>query len=569
MVCRSPLLALVWVSIHDPISRAVFDPTMTHANTPNPLASDPLDVLIIGAGFNGIYQLHRLRELGFSVKIFEAGADLGGIWHWNCYPGARVDSHVPNYEFSMEELWRDWTWTERFPAWSELRRYFKHVDDKLDLKRDIRFNTRVTGAHFDVTQQLWRVQDETGNEATARFLIPCLGFAAKAYIPELPGLGSFAGPCVHTAHWPQQGLELQGRRVGVIGTGASGVQVIQEAAKVVAHLTVFQRTPMLALPMQQKRYDKATMDIIKQDYPAMLQRRAISATTYHDIVADRRSALEVSPEERNVIFEAAWERGGFHFWAGTFSDILSNKDANRLAYTFWRDKTQARLRDHSLFETLAPTEPLHPFGAKRPSLEQGYYEVFNQDNVTLVDLRKSPISAVDANGVQTTAAFHDLDVLILATGFDASTGGFKAIDLRGSQGNTLNDLWSDGVRTHLGMAMPGFPNLLMLYGPQSPTAFCNGPTCAELQGDWVVDCLRYLRQHGYRRIEATTEATESWTRQMREEFKDSLFSIADSWYMGANIPGKKRELLYYANTQKYLAQCKASATNGYAGFRLT
>jgi cation diffusion facilitator CzcD-associated flavoprotein CzcO len=542
---------------------------LTHAGAHNPIADDTLDVLIIGAGFNGIYQLYQLRKLGFSVRIFEAGADLGGIWHWNCYPGARVDSHVPNYEFSMQELWRDWYWTERFPAWSELRRYFKYVDDKLDLKRDIRFNTRVTSARFDADRQVWRIQNEDGSVAVARFLIPCLGFAAKAYVPAINGLDSFSGPCVHTAHWPQQGLELQGRRVGVIGTGASGVQVIQEAAKVAAHLTVFQRTPMLALPMQQKRYDKAAMDVMKQDYAAMLERRAISATTYHDIVADKRSALEVTPQERNAVFEAAWERGGFHFWAGTFSDILANKDANRLAYNFWRDKTRARLLDDSLIDSLAPTEPPHPFGAKRPSLEQGYYEVFNQDNVTLVDLRKSPISTVTANGMQTTTAFYDLDVLILATGFDASTGGFKAIDLRGPQGNSLSELWSDGVQTHLGMAMPGFPNLLMLYGPQSPTAFCNGPTCAELQGEWVVDCLRYLREHGYQRIEATPEATEAWTRQMSEEFKDSLFSTADSWYMGANIPGKKRELLYYANTQKYLALCRHSASMGYAGFTLS
>lgn len=543
--------------------------SVTQSASPQATASDPLDVLIIGAGFNGIYQLHRLRQLGFTVRIFEAGADLGGIWHWNCYPGARVDSHVPNYEFSMEELWRDWYWTERFPSWSELRRYFRYVDDKLDLRRDIRFNTRVTKARFDASQQLWQVQSQDGTEAFAHFLIPCLGFAAKAYIPEIRGLGSFSGPCVHTAHWPQQGLEMQGRRVGVIGTGASGVQVIQEAARVAAHLTVFQRTPMLALPMQQKRYDRAAMDLMKQDYPALFERRAISATSYHDIVADPRSALDVSPEERNAVFEAAWERGGFHFWAGTFRDVLSNQDANLFAYHFWRDRTRARLRNENLAETLAPVEPPHAFGAKRPSLEQGYYEVFNQDNVTLVDLRIDPVSKVSAHGIQTAAAFHDLEVLILATGFDASTGGFKAIDLRGTRANTLSDLWSDGVQTHLGMAMPGFPNLLMLYGPQSPTAFCNGPTCAEQQGDWVIECLSYLRERGYRMIEATPEATETWTRQMAEEFQDSLFNTADSWYVGANVPGKPRELLYYANTQKYLALCRESAAKGYAGFRLS
>lgn len=541
---------------------------MNTVTTARASAERILDALVIGAGFNGIYQLHRLREQGFKVQVFDAAADLGGIWHWNCYPGARVDSHVPNYEFSLEAVWRDWYWTERFPSWSELRRYFQHVDRVLDLRRDIRFGTRVTAAHWDAERSLWQVHTADGAVTLARFLIPCLGFASSAYVPDYPGLASFAGASSHTAHWPQQGMELQGRRVGVVGTGASGVQVIQEAAKVAAHVTVFQRTPMLALPMQQQRLDVPGQDAAKRDYPAIFERRAMSATTYFDIVADRRSALEVTDAEREAVFEAAWQRGGFHFWAGTFSDVLANEEANLLAYRFWRDRTRARIRDPRIAEQLAPTHPPHPFGAKRPSLEQGYYEAFNQDNVKLVDLRATPIHEIVPEGVRTAAGVHALDVLVLATGFDASTGGFAQIDLRGTHGRRLGDAWAQGVETYLGMAVPGFPNMLMLYGPQSPTAFCNGPTCAELQGDWVVECLAHLRARGVRTIEADSDAARAWTKHMAEEFQHSLLLRADSWYMGANVPGKRRELLYYANTHKYLAVCRERAAAGYAGFAL-
>ncbi len=528
-----------------------------------------LDALIIGAGFNGAYQLYRLREAGFKVKVVEAGSELGGIWYWNCYPGARVDSHVPNYEFSMETLWREWTWTERFPAWDELRRYFRFVDRKLDLSRDIRFDTRVTAATFDEAADQWIVSCDDGTRTRARFLIPCLGFAAKAYVPDLPGLDSFQGQCHHTAHWPQSGLDLRGKRVGVIGTGASGVQVIQEAAKVASELVVFQRTPMLALPMQQRRLDAETQAAMKAEYPEMLRRRASNSSSYHDIVADERSALEVSEAERLAIFEAAWRKGGFHFWAGTFSDILTNEAANRLAYDFWRDKVRARIDDPATAETLAPGTPPHPFGTKRPSLEQGYYEVFNQPNVGLVDLRRTPIESITPSGVRTSRSRHDLDVLVLATGFDTSTGGMTQIDIRGRGGATIGAAWADGVRTHLGFAVPGFPNLLMLYGPQSPTAFCNGPTCAELQGDWVLDCLTHMRAQGLQRIEATPAAADAWTAHLNELAAATLLPKADSWYMGANIPGKPRQLLYYPNVQNYLAACRASAEQGYAGFQLS
>jgi cation diffusion facilitator CzcD-associated flavoprotein CzcO len=527
-----------------------------------------LDALIIGAGFSGLYLLHRLRQRGFKVRLFEAGADLGGIWYWNCYPGARVDSHVPNYEFSIEELWCDWNWTERFPAWDELRRYFRHVDQKLGLSRDIRFDSRVTAARFDGGRDEWQIECADGHRCRARYFIPCIGFAAKAYVPDLSGLERFAGPCFHTAHWPQDGLDLTDRRVGVIGTGASGVQVIQEAGEVASHLTVFQRTPNLALPMRQRALDEPSQRAMKEHYPEWFRRRAESAGGLFDVETKGDSALEVSAEERLAVFESAWQKGGFHFWGGTFGDIILDKEANLLAYEFWREKTRARIEDAAVADKLAPVDPPHPFGAKRPSLEQCYYEVFNQRNVTLVDVRAEPIEEITPIGVRTASRHHELDVLVLATGFDASSGGLTQFEIRGRSGRTLKDTWNGGVQTYLGLAIPDFPNLFMLYGPQSPTAFCNGPTCAELQGDWVADCLSYLRDRGLARIEATPEAGESWTRHMAELAEGTLLPQAESWYMGANIPGKPRQLLHHLGVQPYLTFCRESAEQGYSGFEL-
>ncbi len=529
---------------------------------------EDLDVLVVGAGFTGLYQLHRLRQQGFSVRLFEAGADLGGIWYWNCYPGARVDTHVPMYEFSSEDLWRDWTWTERFPSWEELRRYFKYVDQRLDLSKDVVFNTRVEAADFDEDRRRWVVRTQDGGLVRTRFLVLCTGFAAKPYIPALKGLDRFAGAKHHTAWWPQNGLDLTAKRVGVIGTGASGVQVVQEAAAVATELTVFQRTPILALAMQQCALDEATQVEMKRDYPARFARRRESFGGF-DFHASGKSALEVSPEERRAIYEASWAAGGFSFWASTFYDVMMNLEANRTAYDFWREKVQARIRDPKLAEKLAPRQPPHPFGVKRPSLEQTYYDVFNQENVRLVDLKETPIVEVTPNGVRTAEAEHEFDILVLATGFDAVTGGLTQIDIRGVEGLTLKEKWAQGARTHLGLASAGFPNLLFLYGPQSPSGFCNGPTCAELQGDWVVEFLTHLRDAGVSRFDTTPAAEEAWKAHVEEVSALTLFPLADSWYMGANIPGKPRELLNYpGGVPLYLQMCQLSADKDYDGFLL-
>jgi cation diffusion facilitator CzcD-associated flavoprotein CzcO len=529
------------------------------------MGTQSVDVVIVGAGFHGLYQLHRLRSEGFSVVLFEASDGPGGVWRTNTYPGARVDSHVPNYQFSMETVWRDWTWSERFPGQPELLRYFDHVVGVLDLDRDISYDTLVTAAVFDDGADCWQIDAGTGHSVEAKHLVLCTGFASKPYVPTLPGLEAFEGIWHHTAKWPEL-QSFSGQRVGVIGTGASAVQVVQEAAKTANSLTVFQRTPVTALPMQQQSLDPVEEALAKLDYPNVFQRRNTPPGSFSDIEARPEGAMEVSAEERASVFQEAWDRGGFHFWAGTFSDILIDERANRAAYDFWRDRTRARITDPGVAAVLAPETPPYPFGTKRPSLEQDYYEVFNQDNVHLVDLRQTPIVEITSDGVLTNAEHYDVDLLVLATGFDASTGGLTQIDIRGSDGTALADAWADGVDTHLGIGIPGFPNLFVLYGPQSPSAFCNGPTCAELQGDWVIDCLVNMRDRGAHRIEATSEAAFAWSAILQGYEVGTLLGRTDSWYMGANIPGKRRQLLGFPSTDAYIEALDANAANEYDGF---
>jgi cation diffusion facilitator CzcD-associated flavoprotein CzcO len=546
-----------------------WDAMTTEAKSTDKGDAEDLDVIVVGAGFAGLYLLDRLRGMGMAVQVFEAGGGLGGVWYWNCYPGARVDSSGPIYQYSRDDLWRKWQFSELYPSWQEIRAYFRYVDEKLGLSRDIRFNRRVTEAAFDPARDRWIVRSSDGSVTRARYLVLCTGLGSKPYVPDLPGLDDFAGERHHTALWPQQGLDLAGKRVGVIGTGASGVQVAQEAARVAAHLTVFQRTPNMALPMRQTKLDEDTIRRMKERYPEIYDRRT-KTFAGSDIDFLGKSALEVSDDERQAIFERLWEMGGFAPWVGSFNDVLVNEEANRAAYEFWRDKTRARINDPAVAEMLAPTEPIHPYGVKRPSLEQNFYEIFNQPNVSLVDLRSAPIERVTRSGIKTAAGEHDLDVLVLATGFDAVTGGLTSIDIRGTQGESLKEKWARGVRAHLGMAVAGFPNLLFVYGPQSPNAFCNGPTCAELQGDWIARLLDHLRQRNSTRIEATVAAEEAWRTQVLALADATLFPRADSWYLGANIPGKPREMLAFAGgLPAYMAKCRESAERGYEGFTIS
>ena len=527
--------------------------------------SPDYDAVIVGAGFSGIYLLHKLRDAGFNVLLVDAAAQPGGIWYWNCYPGARVDSQIPLYEFSIPEVWKPWTWSERFPGWEELRAYFRHVCDTLDLWPLMRMGSRVESAGFEKGAGLWRLQLEGEDAISTRFLLPALGFASKPYIPDIPGIEDFAGEWCHTARWPQEAIDLDGRKVALIGTGASGVQLAQEAAKRAETLTLFQRTPILALPMRQESLTREDQEREKHGYPALFEQRKQTSGGF-ECQSLEVSALEVEEKERNAHFEDLWRRGGLRFWYHNFADLLTNREANRYAYDFWRDKVRARIADPDLAEKLAPSEPPHPFGTKRPSLEQGYYEIFAQDNVALVDLKANAITRVTPHAIMTEDGEIECDLIVFATGFDAGRGGLIDMNITGRDDQSLSHAWEGGLRAYLGMAVSGFPNMLFAYGPLSPSGFSNGPTSAEMPGDWICDFLVWLRSKGSDLFEADPQAEVGWTEMVAQTGAMTLFPEANSWYMGANIPGKKRQLINFPSVSAYAAICDDVARDAYRGF---
>ncbi|KAK7054358.1 hypothetical protein VNI00_003552 [Paramarasmius palmivorus] len=531
-----------------------------------------LDVLVVGAGFGGLSQLHQLRKLGHKVKVFEAGSQIGGIWYWNCYPGARVDSPIPIYELSLEELWRDWNWTERFPGWQELRAYFRHVDEKLDLSKDIFFNTRVTNAKWDTSMSRWIIQSDGGAPVVhARFLVLAVGFAAKHYMPAFEGLDTYQGICHHTAKWPQQGVDLKGKKVAVIGTGASGVQVIQELGSEGAckHLTVFQRTPNIAVPMRQRKIDVAQQNQEKELYPILYRRRL---QTPGGFVWERfpKTYFSMTPEERLLRLESGYATGTFEFLTSICSDLATDEKANAEVYAFWRKKTLARINDPKLQEKLAPVTPPHPMVARRHSLEQTYYEVFNQSNVDLVDTNETPIARFTNKGIVTSDGVErEFDAVVLATGFDSITGGIIQIDIRGVDGSSIKDKWKNGVYTYLGMAIENFPNMFYICGPQAPTALANGPTCVEVQGNWIIECIEHMTKNNLSSIEPTSEAAQYWRNMVFSVWDATLLKKSRSWWNGANIPGKIIEPLNFSGGLGYYAQiCEEKAKNGYEGFHI-
>ncbi|KAF8553192.1 cyclohexanone monooxygenase [Imleria badia] len=534
------------------------------------MTEEKYDAIIVGGGFGGIYQLIHLRDLGLRCKLIEAGSDLGGTWYWNRYPGARVDSDVPTYEFSLPELWKGWTWTEKFPGWKELQSYFAYVDEKLDLRKDCRFDSRVKQAHWDDQSHVWHVTSDGKDgvyKAAARHLVMCTGFASKPYTPNLKGLETFRGPWSHTARWPREGMETNGKRVGVIGTGASGVQVIQEIGPHVEHLTVFQRTPNLATPMGQYSLSNQVQDHFKQVYEEIYRR---CPTTFSGFPFEwiPRPMMQDNEEERQATFQALWDRGAFNFWLANYQDLLIDKDSNDAAYAFWRKKVGERVKDPRKRELLAPAIPPHPFGCKRPSQEQHFYEIFNQDNVDLVDINANPILEITPKGVKTKEKEFEFDVLVLATGFDTHIGALIDMDLRGVNGETIQDHWRDGTTTYLGMTIDNFPNLYFVYGPQGPTAFCNGPTCVEVQGSWIVQTITYLRQYGITKFTPTCHAALTYKRHIDELSNATLLPLANGWYNGANIPGKKREAYNYSGgVSTYKREIMEEIERGYPGFQ--
>jgi cyclohexanone monooxygenase len=526
-----------------------------------------VDAVIVGAGFSGMYMLHKLRELGLSAVVFEAGTDVGGTWYWNRYPGARVDVEGLSYSYSFSpELEQDFQWTERYPTQPELLKYAQYVAERFDLRRDIAFKTRVTSATFDETSSTWRVRTEHEDAVTARFVIMATGCLSASKMPEIPGLETFTGATYHTAHWPHEGVDFTGLRVGIIGTGSSGVQSIPVIAEQAAELTVFQRTPAYSLPARNRSLLPHEQEDMKAHYREWRQLQKESGFGV-PVPIPTQSALEVSDEERTKTFEDAWESGSLVNLLSTYTDIAVNQDANDTAKRYFHDKIHQLVRDP---QTAADLCPDYPVGTKRPCLDTGYYEAYNRDNVHLVNLRRTPLVEVTAKGVLTTDREYEFDAIVYATGFDAMTGSLTGVDIRGKAGVSLKETWSAGPRTYLGIESVGFPNLFMVTGPGSPSVLSNMIVSIEQHVDWVVDAIAHLDTHGLKAIEPTLEAQEAWVDHVNEIAMHTLYPKANSWYMGANVPGKPRVFMPYAGgVGEYRKKCDQVAANGYEGFVLS
>lgn len=539
------------------------------------------DAVVVGAGFAGMYLLHRLRGAGFTAVAVEAGSDVGGTWYWNRYPGARCD--VPSMEYSYsfsEELQQEWTWSEVMSPQPEILAYARHVADRFDLRRDIRFDTRVTSATWDEAERRWTVRTDRDDLLVARFAIMATGALSATNTPDLPGLDSFAGTLLHTGNWPHAPVDL-GRRVGIIGTGSSGVQAIPVIAEQAQHLHVFQRTPVFTFPANNKPLRDDVQQAYKEHYGEVRERQRHSPTGFANWSPLRKTAkrpdaaagprpprpeiLATTADER----AAAWAERGFSVFQ-YYRDVYKDLDANELACQLYRDHIGQVVTDPAVAQRLMPTD--YPLGCKRQVLDSGYYETFNRPNVTLVDLRAEPLVEITSTGVRTEASEVDIDVLVLATGFDAMTGALDRIDIRGRGGAALRDRWAGGPRAYLGLGVAGFPNLFTVTGPGSPSVLANVIVAIEQHVDWITDCLLHLRENGLTAIEPDEAAQDAWAEHVNEVAEGTMYVApsCSSWYLGANIEGKTRTFMpYVGGLGRYRTRCDEVAANGYDGFVLS
>ncbi|MCH9670278.1 MAG: NAD(P)/FAD-dependent oxidoreductase [Gammaproteobacteria bacterium] len=535
-----------------------------------PDAVTDFDAMIIGAGISGLYQLYKLRKLGLRTRVFEAGDGVGGTWYWNRYPGARFDSESYSYGYSFsDELLDEWEWGEHFSAQPETLKYVNFVADKFDLRRDIQFNARVRAATYDEAANSWTIELEDGTRHSSRFLITAVGILSAPQMPKIEGIEDFEGPSWHTAEWPHQPIDFTGKRVAVIGTGATGVQLIQEIAKTVGHLSVFQRSPNYCAPLHNSPIDETSQQKIKKSYEEIFAKcRSSHGGFVHN--ADPRYAMQVSAEEREAFYEKLYSEPGFGIWMGNFRDIFVDEEANKTISEFVKRKIRERVKDPVTAEKLIPKD--HGFGTRRVPLETHYYEVYNQDNVNLVDINETPIERITAKGIKTTAAEHEVDIIIYATGFDAVLGAFNRMDIRGVGGARLKDKWVDGPRTFLGIQVAGFPNLMTIVGPHNAATFCNLPRCIEQNVEWVSDLVQYMQANGFTKVSANPDAEDEWTQHVHEVANRMLLSKVDSWFMGINknIEGRDKRtfLLYSGGSPAYRERCDEVAANGYEGFAL-
>jgi cation diffusion facilitator CzcD-associated flavoprotein CzcO len=536
------------------------------SSRPNAPAPE-LDAVVVGAGFSGLYMLYRLRDvLGLSARVYEAGDGVGGTWYWNRYPGARCDSESYYYSYSFsDELQQEWVWSSKYPEQPEILRYLEHVADRFDLRRDIHLGTRVAGAVFREDNDFWEIRTDKGDVVTAQFFISAVGCLSAANVPPIQGLDQFEGAWYHTGAWPHEGVDFSGKRVGLIGTGSTGIQITPPIASEAQHLFVFQRTPNYSVPARNLVLTPEQMAQIKADYPE-IRRKARQSFGGFPYDPSDKSAMEVSADERQATYEQLWaEEGGFKFIYGSYNDLLVNRESNDTAAEFIRSKIRQIVKDPVVAEQLAPKD--YPYGTKRPPIDTDYFETFNRDNVTLVDLRETPISEITAAGLRTTGAEYDLDILVFATGFDAMTGSLLKMEIRGRDGRNLRGKWESGPLTYLGVQISGFPNLFVVTGPGSPSVLTNMPLAIEQHVEWIADCIAYVRQRGQTRVEATEEAEEAWVEHVRNVAEATLFPQTNSWYVGANIPGKKRVFMpYVGGFAPYRRRCEEVAANGYEGF---
>ncbi len=531
--------------------------------------SPDFDAIVIGAGFAGLGMLWRLREvLGMSVQVFEAGDGVGGTWYWNRYPGARCDSESYVYCFSFsKELLQEWNWSGKYPEQPEILSYLNHVADRFDLRRNIQFETRVTSARFLEDANLWQIETEQGDLVTARFLITGIGCISAGNVPEIPGLESFEGEWHHTGSWPHEGVDFAGKRVAVIGTGSSGVQSIPVIARQAEQLTVFQRSPQYTIPARHETVNRQFIEEeVKPNYDAIWEKARWSQSGF-PVEVSERSALEVSEEERLATYEALWAEGGFPFLFATFNDIRTDIEANKTAADFVRSKIKEIVKDSETAMKLLPLD--HPLGSKRALIDTNYFDTYNRENVELVDIRKSPIQEITRTGIRTGDDEFEFDIIVFATGFDAMTGSFLRMDIRGRNGLSLRDKWAEGPKTYLGLQVSGFPNMFMITGPGSPSVLSNMPVSIEQHIEWIADFVGYLREHGIETAEATLDAEAEWVVHVNEVAEPTLYMLANSWYLGANIPGKPRVFMPYAGgVGTYRERCNEIAENGYEGFIL-
>lgn len=529
------------------------------------------DVLVIGAGFGGCYALHRARKAGYTAKLFEAGSDFGGVWHFNSYPGARVDSETPLYQLDLPEVWNTFNFSQKYPGHEELKTYFAHMSEVLDLRKDAVFNARVTSATYEKESNQWHIRTAAGHQAAARYVIFATGTTNKPYVPQFPNVGAYQGQTIHPAAWPKD-VQVKGKKVAIIGQGASGLQILQDLAKEDCQITVFIRNPAAFVRMNQSEISTDRAEETKTLYQCMFERGKYNSETGYHYNVEQRKFHEVSPEERQAHYERLWAWGGFCLFNSNFPDFAWDKTANAELYQFWAKKVRARISDPVKRELMAPLEQRQWIGTKRPSLEVDYYEMIDQPHVRLVDVKATPIKSFTESGIvidNDEQETLDFDIVIFATGYDSVTGSVYDMNIQDKNGVILQKKWEDGIRTYLGTMVPDLPNAFMLYGPQSPASLANGPPFLELQVDWVMKVLEEAKKEGYKTIEPSAKASESWSAELNGVYQHLLQRETPSWWNGCNIPGKKQEPLIWTGGLRRWREWCDNALKDWSQFNVT